>query len=129
MYMYISFKVTAVNGCTRKYSRWPIHGRKRSDLKSSRLPIFQTTFHRIPRNFQTICHGSPQNFKQVFTGVNRSPSHSIDITREIHEIGRSNHFKPDHPRERIHIYVYMNISVYIYVRAYIVPNNCRQRLH
>ena len=56
------------------------HGRRKSDFKSLRLPKFRTSFHGSPYTFQTSSHGSPQNFNQVFTGVNKSPRQTLELT-------------------------------------------------
>jgi len=60
-----------------------VHRRMRSELKWLRLPKYQTSFHRSPRNFQTNFQGILQNLKQIFSRVNGSPSHSIDCTGKL----------------------------------------------
>ena len=74
-----------------------IHGRRRSDVKQSQLPKFETSFHGSPCNFASSFHGSHQDFKERFMGVNGSPCPSKDPKSGLENcsIWRSKYLRSD----------------------------------
>jgi len=70
--------------CTLCRTQSPtLHGWRRLNLKSLRLPKFRTGLHGSPCNFSTSSHGNPQDFKQILTGVNGSLHHSKEWTGKL----------------------------------------------